>query len=245
MYCVNIFIIDNFFENVPTDLLPETISDWKSFIELFQLYSDNHRKKYHSNVENNSYRNLTANDTCSSLVHKEASVNQSSFKKMSESSDLQSSVSNSDVKVPNKESSCGELENKTFHERKSESPASCGLETEILTHKETTELSNGPVCGGGCLSWGEVALLMLQHLDESVCVGIWTEMDVPEGCIDQSVYQSSITTALNHRHQRSDRVISDIYSYLSIFLIIYSSQIGRVLKFKFAPDFVFFFYKAL
>lgn len=136
---------------------------------------------------------------------------------MSESSDLQSPVNNSDINVPNKESSCGEPEDRTFHERKSESPASCGLENENLIHKERTELSGGSMCGGGCISWGEVASLMLHHLDESVCVGIWTEMDVPEGCIDQSVYQSSITTALNHRHQRSDRVISDthviIYQY--------------------------------
>lgn len=176
------------------------------------MYSDNHRKKYHSVVENNNYRNPTAHD--SSLVHKEASDNQSSFEKMSESSDLQSLVNNSDVhivNVPNKESSSGELENKTFHGRKSKSPESCGLETESLTHKETTELSDGPVCGGECISWGEVASLMLQHLDESVCVGIWTEMEVPEGCIDQSVYQSSITTALNHRHQRSNRVTFDTY----------------------------------
>lgn len=211
----------NFFENVPTDLLPETISDWKSFVELFQLYSDNHQKKYHSIVENNSSRNPTAYD--SSLVHKEASDNQSSFEKMSESSDLHSQVKNSDISVPNKESPRGDLENKTFHERKSESPAFCGLETESLTHKETTEFSDGPVCGGGCISLGEVASLMLQHLDESVCVGIWTEMEVPEGCIDQSVYQSSITTALNHRHQRLDRVTSDtciiIYEYF-YFLIV-------------------------
>lgn len=52
---------------------------------------------------------------------------------MSESSDLQPSpVKNSDINVPNKESYSGELENKTFPERKSDSPASCGLKTENL-----------------------------------------------------------------------------------------------------------------
>lgn len=57
---------------------------------------------------------------------------------------------------------------------------------------------------------------MLHHLDESVCVGIWTEMEVAEGCIDQSVYQSSITTALNHRHQRNvmHNLLEKIDSYL-------------------------------
>lgn len=226
MYCVNIFIIVNFFENVPRDLLPETISDWKSFVELFQLYYDNHQKKYHSIVKNNRYINPTAHD--SSLVHKEASDNQSSFEKMYELPDLHSRVKNSDINVSNKESSCGELENKTFHGRKSKSPASCGLETVSLTHKETTEFSDGPVCGGGCISLGEVASLMLQHLDESVCVGIWTEMEVPEGCIDQSVYQSSITTALNHRHQRSDRVTSDTCIIIYQYRYFYSLKRGRV-----------------
>lgn len=35
MYCVNIFIINNFFKNVLIDFFFEIISDWKFFVELF------------------------------------------------------------------------------------------------------------------------------------------------------------------------------------------------------------------
>lgn len=119
---------------------------------------------------------------------------------MFESFDLYFQVKNSDISVLNKESFCGEFENKIFYERKFEFLVFCGLEIESLIYKEIIEFLDGLVCGGGCIFLGEVVFLMFQYLDESVCVGIWIEMEVVEGCIDQFVYQFSIIIVLNYRY---------------------------------------------
>lgn len=103
---------------------------------------------------------------------------------MFESFDLYFLVKNSDISVLNKESFCGEFENKIFYERKFEFLVFCGLEIVSLIYKEIIEFLDGLVCGGGCIFLSEVAFLMFYYLDESVCVGIWTEMEVLEGCID-------------------------------------------------------------
>ena len=82
---------------------------------------------------------------------------------------------------------------------------SASFDHEIKESRQTENcesISKSP-CDGRCISWNEMASLMLQHLDESVCVDIWTKMNVPNGCFEQSLYQTCITMALKHRQQRS------------------------------------------
>ena len=82
---------------------------------------------------------------------------------------------------------------------------SASFDHEIKDSRQTENcviISRSP-CNGRCISWNEMASLMLQHLDESVCVDIWTKMNVPNGCFEQSLYQTCITMALKHRQQRS------------------------------------------
>ena len=84
-----------------------------------------------------------------------------------------------------------------------ECSASFDHEIKDSRQTENCEIISRLPCDGRCISWNKMASLMLQHLDESVCVDIWTKMNVPDGCFEQSLYQNCITKVLKHRQQRS------------------------------------------
>jgi hypothetical protein len=79
---------------------------------------------------------------------------------------------------------------------------SLSVDSEIANQNDSCGVGDVPLTGDQGISWGDVISLMLQYMDVSVCVSMLCELYIPEGSIDGSLYQSSITTALKHRQQK-------------------------------------------
>ncbi|XP_061176363.1 uncharacterized protein LOC133185262 [Saccostrea echinata] len=176
------------------ELLPETVEEWKSFTELFQIYYDMHNKLHHPAGDRkqdkdlvSSERSLPEQTECDSNLQMHTENSKSLVNKTSVSESTHEQTSN--VSVDSKETS---QRSKSFGE-------------EMVIN-----------CSDRCISWSDVAFLMLQYIDVSVCVGILSGIDIPEGRVNQSLYQSSITTALKHRQQRNmlHNLLEKIDSYL-------------------------------
>ncbi|XP_062609661.1 uncharacterized protein LOC134271482 [Saccostrea cucullata] len=189
------------------ELLPEKVEEWKTFTELFQSYYDVHHKLHHP--EDGKQQVLGEDE-----IQKDTSLlpsGKDSSKQTQLEPNLQKHAENSESVV--NQSSVNEGTHNQISEVSEDSFETNQQNVESLVKE--IDLPNVS-CSGQCILWSDIASLMLRYIDVSLCVGILSEVDIPEGCVTQSLYQSSITTALKHRQQRNmmHNLLEKIDSYL-------------------------------
>ncbi|XP_048781169.2 uncharacterized protein LOC125683761 isoform X3 [Ostrea edulis] len=199
------------------ELLPETVEQWRSFMELFQSYYNMHHKLHHSFVHQNRPTTLAAspnNQLATSVTNPSNQLATSAANPSLESNEAQGGNHSVPEQVLNEILDSQGMCDQTC-------VTSISVDSKVLVQNgqkssDINEVSCNVSCDGQCISWSDIASLMLQYMDVSVCVMMLCEMDIPEGGMDGSLYQSSITMALKHRQQKNvmHNLLEKVDSYL-------------------------------
>lgn len=172
-------------------------------MELFQSYYNMHHKLHHSFVHQNRPTTLAAspnNQLATSVTNPSNQLATSAANPSLESNEAQGGNHSVPEQVLN-----GILDSQGMCDQTC--VTSISVDSKVLVQNgqkssDINEVSCNVSCDGQCISWSDIASLMLQYMDVSVCVMMLCEMDIPEGGMDGSLYQSSITMALKHRQQK-------------------------------------------